>query len=273
MVATNVIVDWISVTCKQGRIAPYGIPEDGIEADKGLLGYSVRRDMPDGRVILNHPDRPDMGTHVIYSGKALENLRKEYAISDVGLVKFHHRQGHKFTRIDIALDVYDGFTAKEAIERYENEECISPLRVANKNQQIRGKGDTLYIGRRGGDRLMRIYDKAAETKTDGIWTRVEGEYRAFGAIAVVTALTSSPLLQKAIPGILRSTADFPNWKEWKEAMNADVIDMQIGRKETNSTEKWLLEKVAPSLAKFASEHDGFLDDFYKHVEMLIAERK
>lgn len=273
MVSTNVIVDWISVTIKTGRIAPSGLPEQGIEAQKGLLGYPLRMDMPDGRIVLTNPNRPDMGTHVIYSGDTLKTLRDDYGVSDVGLAMFHHKAGHTITRIDVAMDVFDGFTAKECIERYENQECVSPLRKASKIQSITGNGDTLYLGARGGDRMVRIYDKAAQTNTEGLWTRIEGEYRAYGAKAILSALENSPNYKLAIPGILKGTVDYPDWMNWNQAMKEESIDLTLERKVTSQTEKWLLEKVAPSLAKFADEHDGFLEKFMQHVELMIQERK
>lgn len=272
-VSTNAIVDWISVTVKSGKLAVSDWTNDYKVMPKGLLGYNSQVMYEDGRIELSHTERPDMGHHLIYSGDCLRKMEVMYAMSAVNIVKFHAAQNHKFTRIDIAVDVKDGFTAKEAIERYENSECVSKLRRADKVQSITGKGDTLYIGRRGGDRMVRLYDKAAQTNTDGLWTRCEGEFRSFGAKAVVDHMNKSENPEKAIHAIIKGIVDYPQWVEYQNAMGGDMIDMKMERKVTSQTEKWLLEKVAPSLAKFADEHDGFLERFRMHVDDLINERR
>lgn len=269
---TNSIIDWISVTVKSGRVSVSDWTNDYEERPKGLLGYTVQVWYKDGRIELSNPSRPDMGVHVIYNGECLRKMETMYAMDAIDIVKFHARQDHKFTRLDIAVDIVNGFSAKEAIERYEKGQCETKLRKANKNQEINAPGDTLYLGRRGGDRMMRIYDKAAQQKQDGRWTRVEGEYRAFGAISVVSAIMKAKDAKKAIYAILKGLVDYPEWKEYQEAMGGENMVLDIGRKVTNSTERWLLEKVAPSIAKFACEHDGWLDMFSAHVNDLINER-
>lgn len=270
---TKAIVDWISVTCKDGKLAPSDWTNDYQVNPKGMLGYPVRIDYSDGRIELSNPNRKDMGVHIIYSGECLRKMEQTYAMDAENIVIYHQAQGHKFTRLDIAIDIIDGFTARECIERYENKECVSKMRRADKVQSLSGRGDTIYIGRRGGDRLIRIYDKAAQTNTEGSWTRVEGEFRAFGAESVINAMRDAKSPKKAIYAIMRGIVDYPLWSDWNESLGEDKMVLEIGRKETNSTEEWLIKRVAPSIAKFAAEHEGWLEYYAELINQLIAERK
>lgn len=268
---TTAIIDWISVTAKSGKLAVSDWTNTLTIKDKGMLGYSVQVVYDDGRIELSNPSRPDMGHHIIYSGSCLRNMEQTYGMDAEQIVRFHYQQGHKFTRLDIAIDVNEGFTAREAIERYEKNQALSKLRKANKIQAINGRGDTLYLGRRGGDRMVRIYDKAAEQNQEGKWTRIEIETRAFGAKAVLDYLMSAKNAKKAIYATIKGIVDYPQWKDWNEAMTGDAMVLKLDRKVTSATEEWLLQKVAPSLAKFAIDHEGFLDNFEQHVHLLMAE--
>lgn len=267
----DAIIDWISVTVKSGKTFPSYLYSSGKEREKGMLGYTVVIDMPDGRIVMQNPSRPDMGTHVQYSGGAMEEIRKEHAISGVGLASFHATQGHKITRIDCAVDVFGGFTANECIARYEDGECKTPLRNARKVQEINGAGATLYLGRRGGDRMVRIYDKAAEQGVNGTWTRVEGEFRSNGAKKAVSNLINQDKQEQAIQGIVKGTVDYPDWGAWQEAMHQEPIDMSVERKKTDKTEEWLKTKVAPALAKLAKDRPEWLEQFRRHVDDMIIE--
>lgn len=268
---TKAIVDWISVTVKANRMYPSDWYSSYEVRKKGMLGYDIHVVYTDGRIELSNSNRGDMGHHIIYTGECLRKMEEIYGQDAENIISFHHAQGHKFTRIDLAVDVIDGFTAKECIERYENQECISPLKRADKVQSISGKGDTLYIGRRGGDRMVRIYDKSAQTGTEGVWTRLEAEMRAFGAESVAKAIRDAKSPKKAIYAIIKGICDYKEWEEYQNAMGGSSQTLELGRKVTSGTEKWLIQKVAPSLAKFALDHDGFFQKFMDHVIDLMNE--
>lgn len=269
----NTIIDWISVTVKNTEWCPDGLEKFGEPKDKGMMGYSVREDMNDGRIILSNPSRPDMGKHIIYSGETLRHIEYFHNVTAQEIVTFHDENGHRFTRIDIAVDVFGSFTAKEAIERYENKECVSPMRSANKIQSITGKGDTLYIGRRGGAKMVRIYDKAAEQKSEGVWTRCEGEFRALAAATVARQIRESSQGEKTILAIMRGIVNFKGWEAWSEVFIHGEVTLPSSRKEIGNTEKWLIEKVAPSIARFADLNPEWWPKYVRIVEELMSERK
>lgn len=269
--AIDIIVDWISVTIKDGKICPSDWSNKYEVREKGLLGYTVQVEYDDGRIELSNPDRADMGHHVIYSGSTLREMEDRYGQSAFNIVKFHAKQGHRFTRLDVAIDVLDEFTARECIKQYEAGKCVSPLRRADAVLSLNDEGSTLYVGRRGGDRMVRIYDKAAQTGTEGVWTRIECELRGRGAYAMVNAISESADIQKTCISSIKSICDFPTWQQWSETLVQSPIPLDMERKLTSATEHWLMTKVAPSLAKFAYNHDGFLEKFAEHVNMLIIE--
>lgn len=270
-VKTRAIVDWISVTVKNGRASVSDWTNEYELQKGGMLGYTVKVIYADGRIELTNPNRKDMGIHIIYSGQCLRDMEKRYGIDAESIVQFHYRNDAKFTRIDIAVDIVDGLTARECIKKYENGECKTKLRVADKVERINGAGATLNLGSRGGDRFVRIYDKSAKQKIDGVWTRVEGEFRAYGAAAVVKGMNTVKNAKNAIYAIMRGIVDYPLWDNWNIAMGGEKTVLDIGRKTTTNTEKWLMEKCAPAIAKFAFNHEGWLDSFAKYVSELIAE--
>jgi hypothetical protein len=268
---STAIVDWLSVTVKGDRKYPDDLPDGGIERKNGMLGYAVAIDTAFGAIMCFHPGRPDMGTHLVYSGKALRTMETDFGITPHGLVSWYQASGAQITRLDIAMDVKDGFTAKDAIKRYENGECATRLKVADKVQSITGKGDTLYIGRRGGEKMLRIYDKAAEQKVDGVWTRVEAELRGATARKVAEKLLERNKSYNFTSATIKGIADFPLWDEWLEALGGVSWNVPTEERAGGNTEEWLLSKVAPAIAKFSIEHDGWLEKYAEHINLLIAE--
>lgn len=265
------IIDWLSVTAKNGMWNHPHLIGYGLEREKGLLGYTSVFDMPDGRVVMRNPNRADMGTHVQYSGTCMALIRDKYKTPDMEVIKHHWGHNHKVTRIDLAVDVFGEMPVSKAVKLYEGGECVTGLRTGNEIRGINKVGATLYLGARGGAKMIRIYDKAAEQKVNGNWTRVELEARKGGASKVVSNLMSAETPEKAIQGCVRAVVDFPSWDAWAAAITAKPQDMKTSRKVAGNTERWLKDKVAPSLAKFAVDHPGWIDEYMHYVSELMQE--
>src|SRR5512147_1425443 len=68
-------IDWISVTFKRGTkvVYPECLSERFVQC-KPLNSYNVGSKFEDGRIVLSHTTRPEMGTHIICSGDTLRNM-------------------------------------------------------------------------------------------------------------------------------------------------------------------------------------------------------
>lgn len=85
----------------------------------------------------------------------------------------------KKTRVDFAYDFFDsGFTTSRLWRNY-----IEPV-FAGKKLKVSfvqsANGDTIYIGSRQSNFMVRIYDKGKEQKTDQDWIRFEIEIKKDG---------------------------------------------------------------------------------------------
>jgi len=115
------------------------------------------------------------GLLIVYSGKALgRNWKGENVIQSLlGL-------GYKITRLDVAFDVFDsGYDAMSIATLYEEE---VGTRGKNTYSVISsGHGSTLYVGSRRSPKMVRVYDKGKESKTDLDWLRLEIEFKQYAA--------------------------------------------------------------------------------------------
>lgn len=100
----------------------------------------------------------------------------------------------KITRVDWAIDYYDGEVSEKNIHEwfhaghFAGRRGISPTLGAIKRfdiDNVKSGGTTLYAGKRGGSRFARSYDKGLQFCDDEIssipdWFRVEFELRSAG---------------------------------------------------------------------------------------------
>lgn len=183
------------------------------------------------------------------------------------------------TRLDIAIDDYDGLLDLKQISALASESIRTKLgestdicRKALRNNAAE-KGRTIYFGSSASDYHIRIYDKAAQTKTAGHWVRVEQQLRhkvagAFGKAlveklgdcktgeekqAVFHELGAGLLLQHLAfiesGGTNKSRAKLLPWWEAFLSTN-DSLKLKRESKLSNyrSKEKWVREKVSRMLS-------------------------
>src|SRR5512147_2389134 len=100
--STALSLDWIEGTFPQ-NVPPQFPPNLAKEYHecKPFHGYTEGTKFIDGRVLLTAPLRPDMGTHVIWSGGSLQDTPMPAS----GLVHWLARAGFRFTRLDFAIEI------------------------------------------------------------------------------------------------------------------------------------------------------------------------
>ena len=113
--------------------------------------------------------------------------------------------GVRASRLDIAMDIFgsEGLTVPAIANAVEHGDIIAVTKKATYTHGVGGRtsGATLYLGSRTSERMLRIYDKAAEQGIDGMkWLRLEFEIKEEQARAVQNAL----VVNNEIAGIFRA---------------------------------------------------------------------
>lgn len=231
-------------------------------AERAMHGYRwqvVSVEKPGLRVMIS-PRLHEMGVHVQFSGSALadENVkdRLEYALD----------AGGRVTRIDLAVDVAQAWNIPEL---YEVARTGGAKTRTKKFALITSTGGTtFYAGSRTSEKFLRIYDKGAQTQSGRPWTRIELECKGDFAQGISNYIRAEGL--SAIPQVIRGYLDFESVPAWADVMDSNIDRVSLPRVERMSnTRNWLLEQVAPALAKYAEQHPEFLDQFTQRVYMLL----
>lgn len=157
--------------------------DDMVLSAKGFLGYSHVLRYNDEYSILYHPDHEEFGVHVTFPAHGLFRLCELFGLkndfSDFVVVKNLlediRSRGCRFTRMDICYDDYDKtFVPRDFGEWYFNGQISTKTLFM---EYIHGYSDTFYLGRRGSDRFLRIYEKDKESKGIIDAIRYEFEFR------------------------------------------------------------------------------------------------
>ena len=270
-------IDWLSYTLpwNSPRIKRLS-PEVSIEviaerasgmierwyAEKPLHGYRwqvVSVEKPGLRVMIS-PRNHDMGVHVQFAGSALAGE------SVLDRLAYALEAGGNVTRIDVAVDVAQAWDIPALYElaRDGGAKCRS-----KKFSLITStEGTTFYAGSRTSEKFLRIYDKAAQTSSSRPWTRIELECKGDFARNIAKFLAMEGLPQ--VPAVIRGFFDLPSVPVWADTMDSHIEAVSLPKVERQSnTRGWLLEQVAPALAKYLEHEPAFLQQFITRVECLL----
>ncbi len=239
-----------------------GIWEDW-QRDIPLHGYEdawTTRDGGAARVMVSRPGH-EMGIHVQLPGQALAKLDPLRAMANM-----RFWQGRP-TRIDLAADVRGESDPEDLYAMLEDKFVITR---AQKYTRLTGTtGSTVYVGSRASEKFLRVYDKAAQTKTDGNWTRIELECK--GGYAGYAAQQVGELGYTAIGPIIRAFVDAPDLPWYHDALTREQTDIGAPQaKKMTDTRRWLMETCAKTLAKETREDPEFLMEFLRRVQALRA---
>lgn len=274
---TTTTIDWISYTIKRVQSGKRAYPEyihaEGISI-RGNLGYTDGWELVGGVRIYSNPARPDMGVHVIMSGKALQNIVKR----GHDLMTLLHdvlALGATIRRIDLALDMHETMASvQDFCDAFRDGKAKTNSRAF---REIKGEtaaaGHTAYIGSRQSERMMRVYDKAAETGLQQeTWVRAEVELKGDRANGIANFIVSLPLKMAtgAIHAAIIDFADFPTIPDWKNALQGIEADFGVSQRKDTDTKRWLLGTCAKSLAKYiVMTDDLFLPEFVEHFNQWV----
>jgi len=259
--AFSFTIDWLSVTFPQDDAKSFAkksflgktVPST---KNKGQHGYNRRVTYENGTVRMFSTERADMGEHFVFSGSALTNIWQNNNFSPYDLLLSALDFNGRVSRIDFAIDV-------RGIE-------LSPTamyKMANIRKKGKGNtpkpyltvsldgGETLYIGSRESTKMLRIYNKAAEQKVDGFWTRIELEMKEEVAHAVgyQAAYLSQIDFFRLCAGMIRDFYLVDN-DVYVAALSDAGARFDVPKKQGTDTMAWLMNAVAPSVARLMMEN-------------------
>lgn len=256
----SALLDWISVTFKDTKSVMYPQELTGEKVEcKPFNGYNQAVRFSDGRVELRHTTRPEMGTHVVYSGYTL----RQSAVLPETILRWSLEHGGTVTRLDVAIDCFNcGLKPQRATEEIEHDRCQTKARLFPLWHDAKTPGYTQYVGKKSSTAFCRIYDKAAEMGVSGDYTRVECSFGSNRAHAAALAC----LRGSDYRGVVRGFIDFSDWSEWSEIMSAVPVPTRETRTLTN-TKRWLLSAAASSLAR-ELYLDGDDEFYFRFIDTL-----
>jgi len=235
-------VHWLEVTFKgeNSTVLP-SILQGKFSDARAFHGYTIGRLSEFGHQVWKNPERPDMGTHVVWTGDACDDSPTPV----VTLIGQLLDSGARFTRIDLAIDAINfNLRPSRATKELNLGRVKTRAKTSRRTDDARLPGYTQYIGKKSSESYIRIYDKAAEMGIEQDHTRVELVVRHTKAQSAASAIVFGNDFRRLVVSI----ANFAEWSEWREAFQVAEVKLPTERKQTN-TQKWLLEAVAPSLAR------------------------
>lgn len=250
--STNGHLDWISVTFPRDFSLAALSPEAGefTRVGPGRYGYASLLVSPSGAQALADGTEVQ-GVHVILPGQTLEDMRSR-GYSERALCEAIERHGGLTSRLDLALDmVSEPLSVSDFADAYEAGEFHTPAKSATRTQEVGGQGDTFYLGSRSSDRMLRIYNKAAQMGlTDGTaWLRLELECKKLRARALLGAVSRQSYTRAVVNAAIRDFLEWPNDK-YIAAVTAPDVDMPELTRKLPAFLNWLSTQVVPAAAKF-----------------------
>ena len=250
-------IDWVSATffgkVELSKLFPGTVSKTG----GGSFGYDLAITYNTGMKILSSETRIDMGQHLILSGKCLSVLSSEYGVSNIDVLEIINREGGRISRIDLCIDAFNfALDINELSQLFKDGDIETSARTGHLITNIKSPGSTLYIGKRGSDKMIRIYDKAAQLSKSGDWKRIEIELRKGAAQSASEILLDAKHWHEEIPKIVNGFADFKSSLGWKMVTGFGYIAITPPDKMESATRKWLLKTCAPSIARLFMAGDN-----------------
>lgn len=253
----SVCLDWLSFTRTSTRRTqhcplPLFDPVTSGKGDIPRFGYRKAIRYPSGAITMYDGSTPSMGVHFIYSGSALAAIGQTRNDGGLSVLREHVERGDKCTRIDLAIDVREGETIlRELKQATRQAEFVGTARKLSIIENTTDDGFTIYAGSRQSERFVRIYNKAAQLREDGLWTRVEAEVKGDSARAVSRAILGAGdgglcLVAKSV---IRRVVDF-DCPSWKAVMEGETLPVGTPKATDKQTETWILGQVAKAVVRY-----------------------
>lgn len=268
-IKSNFVIDWLSVTHRTNPDGERITEEESLayanatavlaglrsHRTKAHSGYNNAILYENGALVQWHPNRPEMGTNYLYTGKVLAT----YQAYD--LLRNHVRGGGKVRRLDISIDTNAPLDIWQLFAQAKKEKMVTRSRTIPR--YIEENGATMYIGAKTSEEMVRIYDKRAEQgQPDDApnWYRIELKIVDDKAVNAAHVLLNEGI--SVISRLIRGYVDFPSSTVWRLVFdNVEGTVLSAGERKLSDTKAWLLTTVANSLAKITKDDPQFEADF------------
>jgi hypothetical protein len=265
-------LDWLEWTFSADLSKEFWLPEKlnlrGLSTKDGRTKHYNSIFTNDyGIIILTNGEKRE-GTHILLTGEPLENIRND-GLTDRELVQHLTVYQGLISRLDVAVNIHDGTLKAQDLEAaYLSGECVTPARGAEKRQKLLTDEDTLYIGSPSSERRFRAYNKGAQLHTGAAWLRLELQLRKLRARAVGAAMVQYTDTRAVINRAIRDFVEFPSLDEYTGALQEAGVSIAPVPRKPHKTYAWLMNVVAPALAKYAADHpdEDVLDAFWWAVK-------
>lgn len=268
------VIDWLTCTFDGVRVFEelegmlFGLWHDKhFMRVRASLGYLIAIENPEG-IRLQSGVRPDMGTNMVCPGGSLSHLRTVMPTYEHDF-KNVLRTARSVSRIDMAIDVKGTTMLSDLISMVRDGDYKCTAHTYSIIESA-DKGLTLYLGSRQSERMLRIYNKAAQLSLPGqLWERVELECKGSAA-----QFASRDVLKLGVPIATQTwIATFASFNHpvWRDMVNqAQMTEAYSGRKPSGKRD-WIINVIAPIVAKRMMNGDWqLLDDFVEQVKRSLS---
>jgi len=273
-IVTPVFVDWITATGGQSTsgtwLQKHLTKEVSAPTHRGYHRSHAVQYYPSGWRYYYTPDALDEPCVMVMDGGALSNIRREegndYASKVVAQVA---RATSKFTRIDLTIDFVDHGTFARSFHEFmsKNKDKWANIFPRRKVTLIDSGGTTVYIGSRQSPLMLRIYDKATESKGIVGTSRLEIELKGHYAKQCHSIIRSEFGWSKATTlytSFIRSVSTWEDFPEVESLLVGEVIQIDKEEREPRSDVKdWLKRQVLPSFVRSPEQESGDLWEWFK----------
>ena len=194
MASSSIHFDWIEYTIPDllpwEHIRDLDLFPNDFEEIQGGLGYK-KSILHTYGIRVYYDGRNDMGSHVRFTGNSVSWYSKHFDILRIFQVVVSSLG--KFTRIDIALNLYNfaftiDFLNSKISDGLVSSQWRSVSEFKQRDMNCNLTGNTLYLGSRTSNVFLRFYDKFLESKEEK-WKnfeRLEIEYKSDAANIIGT---------------------------------------------------------------------------------------
>lgn len=278
------IIDWLQFTIIDEKYSFEKVIEEVlgmdvsnfIELASGKLGYKKQLFYDNISILYN--GNVGMGVHVIITGKGCRYYEKNNNL--IELIKRINQAKGKLTRIDIAMDDYDGdvllfdnlrtdIIRGNIISKWRDSTEIIK-RTTEEGEII---GHTINVGSGASRIYMRLYNKGLEQNVNKMWIRLELEIKKEYAEKMQTLVTTEeigPLVSKILNNYIRvvekdgnkNKSRYKTKEYWLNIVNTiekQKLTSRAEEKTIQDTKDWISKQVSTSLALITMYDEGNID--------------
>jgi hypothetical protein len=270
-------LDWISATFpdteqEKSQTHIWDVEGVGVEC-RAMNGYTLAHRLASGCILMQAPDDVRLGSHVIMSAAAIENYSSMYEISQDVILHAMLGAG-RLSRLDVRLDVY-GWKAPflKMYQQHKGGKTETRATKASFTESALSGSEkgaaTVYIGStKKRTKLLRVYDKGMQNHTHDLISRFELECRGQSATNAGKRLKRANFgdYGAIIKGMLKNFCQWPGIPKLVELFSDSTpIPISTPQHVRGNTAKWLLDCVAPTLARETILDTALLTEFMIRV--------